>query len=127
MTIYTRLSTATGLHAHLGEGLQDHRAVRVEVEDCEALHLLGDTAGVRQLLSCLPGEDGEDRGVVGWVLPLGQGEGAGAGAVVSLVAEGGDDGPTPAYLLQVHLQGLQAAHRAGSLGQSLACLQLDID
>ena len=79
------------------ESLQDDRAVRVKVEDGEALHLLGDTAGGGDLLVGLPGEDGEHGGVVGRVLALGEREGAGAGAVVCLVTEGRDDGALPAH------------------------------
>ena len=71
-------SAAAGLDSHLGEGLQDDGPVRVEVEDGEAVHLLGHTAGGRQLQSNLPGEDGENRGVVCRVLRLGEREGAGA-------------------------------------------------
>ena len=118
------LSTAAGLDTHLGEGLQDHRPVCVEVEDGEAVHLLGDAAGGGQVQPGLPGQDGEDRGVVGGVLGQGKGGGAGAGAVVCLVGEGRDDRPPPADLLQVHLQGLQAAHGPRGLGEGLAWPQL---
>ena len=119
-------SAATGLDAHLWESLEDDRAVRVEVEDSEALHLLGDAAGRGELLAGLPGEDGEHGGVVGGVLPLGEGEGAGASAVVGLVGGGGDHGALPADRLQVDLQRLQAAHRVRALGERLAGADLEI-
>ena len=88
-------SAPTGPHTHLWESLQNHRAVRVEVEDGEALHLLGDTAGLGDLQVGLPGEDGEHGGVVGRVLALGEREGAGARAVVGLVGERRDNGAIP--------------------------------
>ena len=117
-------STATRLDTHLREGLQHHGAVRVEVEDGEALHLLGHTAGLRQVCPGLSGQNGQHRGVVGRVLSLGEREGAGACAVVCLVGDRRDHTPSPPHLLQVDLQGLEAAHRLRSLRQRLAWAQL---
>ena len=77
------------------ESLEDDGPVSVEVEDGEALHLLGDTAGLGDLQTGLPGQDGEHGGVVGGALGLGEGEGAGARAVVGLVGERRDNGAIP--------------------------------
>ena len=108
------------------ESLEDNRTVSIEVEDGEALHLLGDAAGLGDLQAGLPGEDGEHGGVVGGALALGQGEGAGAGAVVGLVGGRRDHGTLPANRLQVDLQSLQAAHRVRPLGERLAGAELKI-
>ena len=56
------------------ESLEDDGPVSLEVEDGEALHLLGDTAGLGDLQAGLPGQDGEHGGVVSGALGLGEGE-----------------------------------------------------
>lgn len=90
--------------------LEDHVLVVVEVEEVDGVEFVRHTAGAADTLTQLEGvDDGLHGGVVGWPHVLAQREGAGAFAVVGVVAPRRDDPPGPADLLEVHGQGVPLA------------------
>lgn len=108
------MAAAASSH-HVVVLFQNNVLVVVEVEQVDGKQLVGHAA--RRLdapdqLQCI--DDGLDGGVVGWLHVLTQREGAGALAVIGVVAPGGHDPARPADLLEVHVQrqalaGLQPA------------------
>lgn len=119
---------ATASSHHVVILFQHHILVIIEVEQVDGEELVGHAARCLNAFDQLQGiDDGLDSGVVGWLHVLTQGEGAGAFAVVSVVAPGRDDPARPADLLEVDVEGqalagqrhtlfLAVVHRAGTAG-----------
>lgn len=109
--------------------LQHHVLIIVKVEQVNGEELVWHAARRLDALDQLQGvDDGLDGGVVGRPHVLAQREGAGALAVVSVVAARGHDPARPADLLKVHVERealaghghalvLAVVHRAGAAGR----------
>lgn len=119
---------ATASSHHVIILFQHHILVIIEVEQVDGEELVGHAARRLNAFDQLQGiDDGLDSGVVGWPHVLTQGEGAGAFAVVSIVAPWRHDPARPADLLEVDVEGqalagqshalfLAVVHRAGTAG-----------
>lgn len=84
---------------------QHHILIIIEVEQVDGEELVGHAARHLNALHQLEGvDDGLDSGMVGRPHVLTQGEGAGAFAVVSVVAAGRHDPARPANLLKIHVE-----------------------
>lgn len=100
--VHSQSVTAAAQRHHIVVLLQNHVLLVVEVQQADGLEFVGDAAGrphVAGEFECV--HDGAHRGVVGGSEVPPQREGARAGAVVSVVAAGGDDPAGPADLLEV--------------------------
>ena len=103
---------ATAPGHHVVVLLQHNVLVVVEVEQVDGVELVGHAAGRIDALGEFEGvDDGLDSGVVGGAHVLAQREGAGALAVVGIVAAGRHDPARPADLLEVHVERLPLAGR----------------
>lgn len=98
---------ATASSHHVVILFQHHILIVVEVQQVDGEELVGHAARRLNASDQLQGVDyGLDGGVVGGPHVLTQREGAGAFAVVRVVAAGRHDPARPADLLEVHVEGL---------------------
>lgn len=95
---------------------QHHILCIIKVKQVDGEELVGDAAGCIDAFDQLQSvDDGLDGGMVGGPHVLTQGEGAGAFAVVGVVAARRHDPTRPADLLKVDVEGLALAGRRGTV------------
>lgn len=99
------MATAASSH-HVVVLFQHHILLVIKVEQVDGEELVWDAARCLNAFDQLQGvDDGLHGGVVGRPHALTQREGAGALAVVGIVAPGRHDPARPANLLKVHVKG----------------------
>lgn len=99
------VATTASSH-HVVVLFQHHILLIIEVEQVDGEEFVRDAARSLNTLDQLQGvDDGLDSGVVGRPHARAQREGAGALAVVGIVASGGHDPARPTNLLKVHVEG----------------------
>ena len=119
-----RSVAATAARHHVIVLLEHHVLVVVKVQQVDGEQLVGHAARRLDAPRQLQGvDDGLHRGVVAGPHVLTQREGAGALAVVGVVATRRHDPARPADLLEVHVEGQALAGRRGPAGVLLAVVQ----